>query len=111
MERILSLDLAIYFMIAFLVDWSTHMPIGYIWEGGYKGWAFDLWQVEGGGYNTKMASCKRGIGYNTKTFEMEGSHIAQQLTQIVEDVCDVRTKVINYGEDSQTCMQYLAYKL
>lgn len=55
--------------------------------------------------------CRRGNGYYSWTFEMEVSGLTQQLTQIVEVVCDAHTKVKNYGEDSQARMQNLNFKL
>ena len=48
MAMILGLDLVIVSIMTCLIEWITHVLVGYLWANGFAGWAYDLWLVSGG---------------------------------------------------------------
>lgn len=54
---------------------------------------------------------RRSGHYFIGNLEMDIERIAQQLSQIVDVVCDVGAEVKNYGDDTQFRMQDIADKL
>jgi hypothetical protein len=110
MVMILGLDLATVSIMACLSEWGTCVLEGYLWEDGSAGWTYNLWSMSGGEAPYFYAQlkevvrerlrepCKRGSGYYALTYEMEGSFLTGKLTQIMEVVCEVRSKVKNYRE-------------